>query len=1281
MMRGITNVQKGSNANLQKIIDRSITELTIADIGSATTIGVAALSNCTSLTKATLSSSVTTIKSKAFDNCTSCLEYDLSNLNSVPTLENIDAFTNIPSTSKIWVKSSLYNSYLSASNWSNDAIKYHILDAQLKSANLITPTFNLDYCSFQYANPCVLAGGSFRAKIVPNTNYDFTGAQVEIIVDGVDVSASAFTNGEIYIAAVNTSLSISVEAISLGTPELTYTAVSSKFASTANTDENIAGYYVSGLDSSFSGTSVEIPAYHLGKPVWGINSEVFKGMTSLTSVTYPKYTHHLYSIGGQAFYNTRLTTIDIPEGVVEIGYRAFSSINATSITVPSTVREIGGQAFNYLHYCTRVNWNVIEILGSFFTYGSSDATKFAALGKYGNGTEIVFGSKVKTVPRSLFYGTGSSGYDYPKITSIQFSDSIISIGEYAFYNIKNTLSPVPQLPKSLIAIGRYGLANSGMGGVIPRTTRVFGTQGLSYSDATYIDITSTIAATTIPDNFASSSKLVGVKLHSGITTLNSQCFYNCSQLVYFKFPSGLTTLSNTAFSNCANILYYDFSDCTSIPELASSSAFSNINANCKFIIPDSLYADWSVANNWSTFASKFITVSNLTLTPISFGTNNTLYLDGMKFGSYLASGYNDLNLDANLLGHIVNSDNTKILVDNNNDKVSITDLIDSTKTYSWVDNDETSQANVLDTSKDIDRDYFEIISQDGTQKAKVYYSINRLVVDGTITIVKWGNITTVSDLVANTWVTYESKSLYRYCKPDGTAGTSVRDVYHFDKVNYISSLTKEYRTFTIDGETQTCDIGMNFGEWVDSDYNSAMYLGSKQFVVDGNEIKNRKAGGAKVLFVTLGTIIGDSSDYSSSLYTRLDTPTNVALNGTTLTFNSVENATSYMIYAEETNIGESASNSVDLTTLTGYSNLSAGTYNITVVAKGSLLQGLSLHSSAVSYTIGQASPTISDLTNTIWKFNTTCNLFTGNVNKSWNIDFNVNGLNGTKINVPQKVGGQPVATCMFQKNAYVKTTDAVYSSTSQEGEGWYDAYGDSFAKSTEPPIITIYGGNDATNQDLISWLQSNATQIILTDLTNTVWKFKDQITLAASITSYHIEYQCKDHAYMSGLEFYELNDEYHLVYNYTSNDWDAYVSDGIVGTWGDATYREIFITNGDDVTDSNLIDWLFENASFQTNDLISFTIENPYSGGGNRAITPPVSVGTILYAKQGMTWEEFENSPFNTDSIWIDDYNHVFVGLSYQLYNELETVAISKTDTITANYFYHVVYCGGGGSN
>ena len=101
-------------------------------------------------------------------------------------------------------------------------------------------------------------------------------------------------------------------------------------------------------------------------------------------------------IGNRAFARcSRLTTVVLPEGVVEIGAEAFSRSAVTSVTIPYSVEKIGKGAFSY---CTNLS----------------------------SATIVSGGARDKTIGNHAFY-------DCTALTSMDFQDArVLSIGKAAY---------------------------------------------------------------------------------------------------------------------------------------------------------------------------------------------------------------------------------------------------------------------------------------------------------------------------------------------------------------------------------------------------------------------------------------------------------------------------------------------------------------------------------------------------------------------------------------------------------------------------------------------------------------------------------------------------------------------------------------------------------------------------------------------------------------------------------------------------------------------------------
>lgn len=95
--------------NLKKVICKN----------TETSIQGAVFSDCRSLTHYKVDSGITKVRSQAFYDCLSLKLVDFTSLSAVPTLDNVNAFTNIPDDCKFVVPDDLYNNWITANNWSS----------------------------------------------------------------------------------------------------------------------------------------------------------------------------------------------------------------------------------------------------------------------------------------------------------------------------------------------------------------------------------------------------------------------------------------------------------------------------------------------------------------------------------------------------------------------------------------------------------------------------------------------------------------------------------------------------------------------------------------------------------------------------------------------------------------------------------------------------------------------------------------------------------------------------------------------------------------------------------------------------------------------------------------------------------------------------------------------------------------------------------------------------------------------------------------------------------
>ena len=323
-------------------------------------------------------------------------------------------------------------------------------------------------------------------------------------------------------------------------------------------------------------TSVSLP-----DGVTSIGDSSFLGCSSLTNITFP---NQVTIIGDGAFmFCTGLTNIVIPNSVTSIGNSAFyECIGFTSITIPDSVLNIGENAFYLV--------NNVSYFGK--AKGSPWGAK-AHNGYVENG--LVYNDKSK----SEFLGCSSA-----QKGDVVLPDSVISIGDYAFYSCSGLTSVT--ISNGVTSIGELSFCNcAGLTSIaIPNSVvnieekAFWGCKRLT--NVTIPDSVSYIGpnAFGVVLNVTYFGEAVGspwgAKAHNGY--IENGLVYNdksktlllgCS---YFKkgelvLPDSITYIGNDAFSECSDLTSIIIPDSVTY---IGSHAFYGCTGLTSIVIPDSV---------------------------------------------------------------------------------------------------------------------------------------------------------------------------------------------------------------------------------------------------------------------------------------------------------------------------------------------------------------------------------------------------------------------------------------------------------------------------------------------------------------------------------------------------------------------------------------------------------------------------------------------------------------------------------------------------------------------
>ena len=156
-------------------------------------------------------------------------------------------------------------------------------------------------------------------------------------------------------------------------------------------------------------------------------------------------------IAESAFENQQLTSVIIPDTVINIGDRAFQKNQLRSVTIPNSVTSIGSYAFseNLLTSIT-IPDSVISIASYTFSFNQLNSVTIPnSVTIIGN--EAFKDNKLMSVilPDRLI-NVGHGAFRKNKLTNISIPQTVLSIGNGSFHN--NKLSSVT-IPASVLSVG------------------------------------------------------------------------------------------------------------------------------------------------------------------------------------------------------------------------------------------------------------------------------------------------------------------------------------------------------------------------------------------------------------------------------------------------------------------------------------------------------------------------------------------------------------------------------------------------------------------------------------------------------------------------------------------------------------------------------------------------------------------------------------------------------------------------------------------------------------
>ncbi len=330
-----------------------------------------------------------------------------------------------------------------------------------------------------------------------------------------------------------------------------------------------------------------------GKKVKRIWENQFS-QTNLRSITFEEGSA-LEEISSSAFAVATLQgDINLPNTVRTIGYQAFYETAISSVNIPEGTETIGEGAFSLCYNLAKVEYRAKEAqLVSDQYYG---AGAFVGSGFSVNGYSLTIGSYVKTIPPCLFEnggvveskleeGGGANAINFAAqgmldsigasafngntlITgTISIPATVRSVGESAFFGCKGISKAI--IPSNVQRVGdnvfyncnaleyaSYDVANGTGVNVFP-VAKNFNTMGEEGDISNYVLVIGKNVET-IPDNFCYGGAVDSISLQNAgkLREIGKNAFCYCSEMRghdELLFPEGLESIGENAFFCCSKL--------------------------------------------------------------------------------------------------------------------------------------------------------------------------------------------------------------------------------------------------------------------------------------------------------------------------------------------------------------------------------------------------------------------------------------------------------------------------------------------------------------------------------------------------------------------------------------------------------------------------------------------------------------------------------------------------------------------------------------------------------
>ena len=565
----------------------SLTSITIPN--SVTSIGKNALCRCSNLTSITIPNSVTSIGEGAFQNCSSLASVSIPN--SVTSIGD-GAFQYCSSLASIYIPNSvtsigegLFQNCSSLASVSIPNSVTSIGKGAFKNcsslASISIPNSVTSIGTETFGDCTALTKVSLRGKALPTTCAE--DAFVNISSDAI-LDCDLTLESSCQTTAPWSGFTTIIPTVTLADGKSMETYISDDIKATLTKlkvygdIDLLAVKFMADMAKNGALSILDISEASAISP-YLIDTRLFEGCTKLTSIDLPK---GIIWIGDCAFQNcSNLVSVNLPNSVTDIDNRAFQNCSSlASITLPKSTTSISGNAF----------------------YGCSSLTS------------ITIPGKVREIGAYAFQACSN-------LTSVVFENGVQRIASYAF--VACTKLTTVTIPNSVTYIGDLAFFRTGLTSVtIPGNVKE-----LNYCA------------------FQNCANLASVVIEDGVQNIGEMAFQNCPSLTSITFPKSVTSIGEKAFKDCSLLGEVTLQG-DALPT-CGDNVFANIKSGATLYCEPTLVETCKNTAPWNAFANITAAQFSVTISDAGIATacsNKDLDLSevtGIK--AYIAVGFNPDN--------------------------------------------------------------------------------------------------------------------------------------------------------------------------------------------------------------------------------------------------------------------------------------------------------------------------------------------------------------------------------------------------------------------------------------------------------------------------------------------------------------------------------------------------------------------------------------------------------------------------------------------------------------